>query len=140
MDLQEKQREEAISRMKTLRIRKEVVNEFQKNGTVRVCIRPYGRFDSLTEKEILGIREFEHQYNAVVYVVLRSVTFYGVLDAYLFVSGIPDKWEQERDDLSGEYIYCYVANQRDPTGSEFGDITIKHTRSRGLVRTDIDFF
>ena len=140
MNLREKQREEAISRMKTLRILKKVANGFQKNGQVHICTRPEGEYILPTEKEMEGIREFERRYNALVYVVLRAVTFYGVLDAYLFVSEKPVNWEQERDDLSGEYIYCYVVNQNNPEISEFGDIAFKHTKSRGLVRTDIDFF
>lgn len=139
-DLRVLQHREAINRMKTLRMRKEVISEFERSGQVRICTRPHGNYILPTETEMAGIQEFDRQHNATTYVVLRAITMYGVMDAYFYVSGECDKWEIERNDLNKGLVMCYVVNHDNPECSEFGDISFKHTRSRGLVRTDIDFF
>ena len=138
MNLEMKQ--EAIARMKKLRVRKEIVDSFSKTGQAQICTRPYGAFILPTEAETAYVKQFEEEHAALVYLILRAVTLYGTLDSYIFVSSKTEQWECECDSLKKGVAYTYTVNENYPGCSEFGTIEFSHTVSRGIIRTDIDFF
>lgn len=140
MDFYKQQKEEAIARMKLLRLRKNVVQNFTETGLPQVCTRPNGRFILLNAPELDKVRKFQKEYTALVYAVLRAVTIYGTLDSYLYVSSEAGEWKEDRKCLDEGYTLTYTVNQNFSDFSEFGFIDFSHTRSKGLVRTDIDFF
>lgn len=138
--LKARQKAEAIERMKLLKLRKEVIEAFKTDGSVRLCTRPNGRFHALTEEETKEVKAFERERGAIVFFVTRAVTLFGTLDAYFFVGKDPDAWACEREGYDEGYAYAYVFNRNNPSCSEFGDICFSRTKNRGIVRTDIDFF
>lgn len=138
--LKVRQRAEAIKRMKLLKLRKEVIEAFQADGSVRLCTRPYGKFLTLTEAEAKEVKAFEQSHDALVFFVTRAVTLFGTLDAYFFVGNNPSAWAYEREGYNEGYGYAYVFNRNNPDCSEFGDIFFSLTKNHGIIRTDIDFF
>lgn len=138
--LKVRQRAEAIKRMKLLRLPKEIIEAFRVNGSVHLCARPSGNFLALTEAEAKEVKAFEQSHGALVFFVTRAVTLFGTLDAYFFVGNDPSEWAYERGDYNEGYAYAYVFNRNNPDCSEFGDIFYSHTKSHGIIRTDIDFF
>lgn len=138
--LEVRQKAEALERMKALRLRKEVIEAFRADGSVRLCTRPHGRLLSLTKAETKEVKAFEESRGAIVFFVTRAVTLFGVLDAYFFVGKEPDAWACEREGYDEGYAYTYVFNRNYPDCSEFGDICFKRTKNGGIIRTDIDFF
>lgn len=117
-----------------------MVNAFKNKCLVQISTRPYGKFIPLPEDEAIALRDFEKKAGVIVYMVLRAVTLYGTLDSCLFVGCAPDNWKNERDELKEGCTDTYTINRESPSCSELGYIDFKHTQSRGLVRTDIDFF
>lgn len=138
--LKARQKAEAIERMKLLKLRKEVVEAFKTDGSIRLYTRPHGGFLTLTEAEAKEVKVFEESRGALVFFVARAVTLFGTLDAYFFVGKDPGTWACERDGYNEGHAYTYVFNRNYPSCSEFGDICFAHTKTRGIIRTDIGFF
>lgn len=139
-EIKAQQKAEVIERLKMLRVPKKVREAFETDGRVHLCSRPHGDYRLLTDAEAEKVKAFEQKSGDMVYLVTRAVTLYGVLDSYFFVSKKPSSWDYERDGLDKDYAFVYCENQKNPELSEFGDIRFAHTKSRGIVRSDIDFF
>ena len=80
------------------------------------------------------IHHFEAEQDALVYLIIRSFTRYGTLDAYLFVKDNEEDWEDERQELQEGTALVYVYNQQDPIFSEFGCIGFERTVAGGLLQ------
>ena len=128
----EKKKQEAINRMKALGIFAETIKQF-KGGQVSYSEPPLGANYWLNEEQEKIVKDFEEEHNALVYVVVRSYTEFGKLDAFLYVSDYEEEWEMDIEDIYDGYALAYVYNYDDPYCSEIGSIAVKG-RFGGLVR------
>lgn len=126
------QKREAIERMQLLQIYKNTIKEFDEENIVNKS--ESGFLYWLTDEEKEYVTEFENEYNALVYHVIKNYTQFGTLLTFLYVSDSKDEWEYDRDDLQNGYACAYVKNLNDETCSEFGSVCIK-PQFGGLIRT-----
>ena len=126
---------EAVKRMGMLCVHDETIRQFAEEGRISKSEPPFGAFYWVDNKELEEIRSWEAEHGARVYMVVRSYTEYGTMDAYLYVSRHRNEWEADQQLIrSGETI-AYVVNRVDPFCSEIGSIGIRPTPAKGLVRT-----
>lgn len=113
---------EAIERMKILKLHKNVINEF-KEGTLNMSEN--GGFLYWIEDEMLTkIRDVEGRYNIVVYHAIHDYTDFGEILTLMYVSDDEEEWEMDRDDLTNGYPCAYVINLDDDYCSEFGSVQV----------------
>ena len=129
----EKKKEEAIKRMKTLDIFTETIRQFKNEELVSYSEPPLGANYWLDDEQKRIVKEFEEEYNALVYFVIRSYTEFGKLDSFLYVSDHEEEWEMDIEDIKDGYAVAYVYNYDAPEYSEFGSIAVTE-RFGGLVR------
>lgn len=125
-------KKEAIKRMKSLEIYSETIRQF-KGGQISCSEPPLGANYWLDEDQEKIVKEFEEEYNALVYFVIRSYTELGKLDTLLYVSDHEDEWEMDREDIKDGYVVSYVYNYDVPYFSEIGTIGVL-SRFGGLIR------
>lgn len=128
----EEQKQEAIARMKYLKLYPQTIKEYEKEDLVN-----YSHLGILywVEGEMYALmREFEKEHNALVYHIVQTFTDFGELLSFLYVSQHKDEWEYDRADLTEGYAMAYVKNLDDDLCSEFGSICIEN-RFGGLIRT-----
>lgn len=126
------QKREAIERMQLLQIYKNTIKEFDEENIVNKS--ESGFLYWLTDEEKEYVTEFENEYNALVYHVIKNYTQIGTLLTFLYVSDSEEEWEYDRDDLKYGYACAYVKNLEDEHCSEFGSVCIK-PQFGGLIRT-----
>lgn len=129
----ENKKAEAIKRMKALGIYSETIKQFMKDNLVSYSEPPMGANYWLNEDQRKIVEGFEQEYNALVYFAIRSVTEFGVLDSFLYVSDHEEEWEMDNDDIKAGYVVAYVYNYDVPYFSEIGGIAVQE-RFGGLVR------
>ena len=131
---------EALARMRILKIRENAVNDLEKNDIVTVSFFGCGILFWHTDKQIELIKKFENQYNCLVYHAITSTTENEELLTLLYVSQYEDDWPTDREDLKnydpryGYSIMAYVYNLTNDIFSGFGRVCVKPKNS-GLVRT-----
>ncbi len=128
-----KQKQEAIERMKMLKLYPNIIKEFEKDGIVNMSENG-GFLYWLDSDQQAMVDEFEAKHNALVYHVIHSFTQFGELYALLYVSDDEDEWDYDKDDIKCGCALAYVKNITDDMCSEFGSIGIK-PQYGGLVRT-----
>ena len=128
-----KQKQEAIARMKLLKLHGNVIREFEKEGIVNLSENG-GFLYWLNGDQQAFVDDFEKEHSALVYHVIHNYTEFGELYALLYVSKDEDEWEYDRDDLKAGCALAYVKNTDDDFCSEFGSIGIK-PQFGGLIRT-----
>ena len=127
---------EAVLRMKKYGIFPETIKQFEKEGLISRSEPPMGAYFWLSEEEIRKVREFEAEYNAVVYSVIRTYSKeIGMMDSYLFVGDHREEWETDRRLIDENEAFAYVRNHDAPWCSEFGSIGIARGAAAGLLRT-----
>ncbi len=131
----EEKKIEAIARMKQLKIFPETIKQFEKDDYVSISESPVGAFYWAEGEDLQRIKEFEEQYNAVVYVVVRTFSNIGKMDSYLYVSDYDEEWERDRSDLDSMSPLAWVYNHDMPDCSEFGSVGIERSVAAGLLRT-----
>ena len=130
----ERKKEEALARMRALKIFPETVTQFKEDGYVSVSEPPFGAFFWAGAEDLKRIENFERKYNALVYVVIRSYTSLGKMDSYLFVSDYDEEWEMDRKGIKNGEVLAYVYNHDMPDCSEIGGIGIVPTAAAELRR------
>jgi hypothetical protein len=128
----QEQKQEAIARMKMLKMHENPIREFEKEDKINQSEHG-GILYWLDEQQEQYVKAFEEKHKAVVYHVIHNYTDIGEMLSFLYVSDSPDEWEYDRDDLKQGYAYAYVMNLDDEYCSEFGSIGIK-PQFGGLVR------
>lgn len=128
-----KQKQEAIERMKMLKLHQNVIREFEKEGIVNLSENGGFLFWLDSDQQAI-VNEIESEYDILVYHVIRSFTEFGELYALLYVSKDEEEWEYDREDIKHGIALAYVKNMDDDSCSEFGSIGIK-PQFGGLVRT-----
>lgn len=123
--MKEKMKEEAISRMKFLKLYSNVIREFSNSGKLNFSLSLNGALYYLNDKQLARVQEFEQQYHTLVYHVIHNYIQFGELLSFLYVSQHTEEWKHDRNDLEEGYPLVYVANLTDELCSEFGHIGIR---------------
>ena len=120
--------------MKVLNIIPQTIREFEKDDVLNFSAFGAGILYWIDDNMAEKVKEFEEQYNCLVYHVIHSVTEFGELLSFLYVSSDREEWEDDRNDLNymvEDYKgikflnpYAYVYNMSEPDFSEFGRIGI----------------
>lgn len=96
--MRDKQKAEAIARMRMLDIFPETIKQFDCDGKVSISESLARAFYWAEGWDLDRIEQFEEDHNALVYLVIRSYTTYGKMDSYLYVSQYEEEWTQDRAD------------------------------------------
>ena len=128
-----KQKQEAIERMKMLKLFPNIIKEFDKEGIINMSENG-GYLYWLDSDQQAMVDEFEAKHNALVYHIIHSYTQFGEMYALLYVSDDEDEWGYDKDDIRCGCILAYVKNVTDDMCSEFGSIGVR-PQYGGLVRT-----
>ena len=131
----ENKKVEAINRMKKLDLFKPYIMAFEKRGKIYLSEMTGGvyEFDSNAEL-VVKVKEFEKENDVLVYHVIHTMTQFGELYNFLYVSDYEDEWEMDNEDLDEGYAMAYVWNKTDDWCSEFGSIGVRG-KFGGIVRT-----
>lgn len=132
-ELKIKQKQEAIERMKMLKIYTQAIKEFEKENVINVSEHG-GILFWLDDEQQETVKRFEEKYNAVVYHVIHNYTEFGELYSLLYVSQHEEEWDYDKDDIKHNIALCYVVNKDEESFSEFGSIGIK-SQFGGVIRT-----
>lgn len=132
-ELKIKQKQEAIERMKMLKIYSQAIKEFEKENVINVSEHG-GILFWLDDEQQEMVKRFEEKYNAVVYHVIHNYTEFGELYSLLYVSQHENEWDYDKDDIKHNIALCYVVNKDEENFSEFGSIGIK-PQYGGVIRT-----
>ena len=132
-NLREKQKQEAIERMKMLKIYSQAIKEFEKENVINVSEHG-GILFWLDDEQQEMVKRFEEKYNAVVYHVIHNYTEFGELYSLLYVSKHEGEWDYDRDDIKHNIALSYVVNINEESFSEFGSIGIR-PQFGGVIRT-----
>jgi hypothetical protein len=121
------QKEVAIKCMEEFDIYKPYIRKFEKDGTITL-FEGFGGFyiDEDNEPELLAkIKEFEAEYDAIVYAVTHEFTAFGELYDFLIMSKYEEEWEDIFEESANGYAFAYVWNKTDDWCSEFGTISVE---------------
>lgn len=129
-ELKTLQREEAIKRMKELKILERVIKEFREEGKLNYS--ELGILWWLNNDEDEMIRNWEKETGNMVYHVIKNHTEFGLCYSLLYVSYEPDEWEYDFHDLEQGVPIVYVLNVNG--FSEYGSIGVKPCFG-GVIRT-----
>lgn len=80
-----------------------------------------GFYDDLANE----VKEFEKEYEAVVYLILVSHTEMGTLCDMFYVGQDKSNWNRDRQDLEEGLSFVYDYNRENPAYSELGTIGFK---------------
>lgn len=123
---------EAIERMKLLKLDKQCIKAFTK-GKVWES-EGFGALYEVNEEEQKIINKFEaHHKDCLVYHMIHNKFEFGECYSILYVSPDTDEWQRDKDDIKEGYVFAYVENIDDDFCSEFGSIAIK-PQFGGLMR------
>ena len=130
------QKEVALSAMQNLNIYKPYINKFKKDGTITLFERFGGYYiDEDNEPELLSkIKEFEAEYNCIVYAVTHEFFMFGECYSFLCVSQYEEEWPMTLNDTKRGLAWSYVWNKSDEWCSEFGTIGVA-SFGGGIART-----
>lgn len=122
----ENKKQKAIELMNALDIYKPYIKGFKENDNI--CFyENFGGFWVYQEPELAAkIKEFEQEYDVLVYAVTHEFLEFGECYDFLFIPDYEDEWEDLLIPQSnGFYVYAYVWNKTDDDCSEFGTIGIR---------------
>lgn len=128
----EKLYNEALTRMKMLKLSSKCINAFKHNEIW--LSEGYGALYELNVEEKEIIDEFRRNNpDCLVYHVIHNNFDFGNCYTILFVSCYEDEWESEKEDIQNGIIFAYVRNMTVDYCSEFGTVAVK-SNIGGLVR------
>lgn len=129
-----KKKEEAIKRMKAFGLFKSCIKAFEKYDELQATEPNGGLYEFSDNEELKAkIKEFEEEYDALVYHVIHTYTQFGELYNFLYVSDYEEEWEYDNEDVKAGYAIAYVWNKTDEWMSEIGGIAVREFGG-GLVR------
>lgn len=130
----ETKKAEAIKRMKALDLYGPYIKAFEKKDEIFLSEMTGGVYEFHNDKELNAkVKEFEEEYNALVYHVIHTYTQFGELYSFLYISDHSDEWEYDNNDLAEGYAYAYVWNKTDEWCSEIGSIGVR-SKFGGIIR------
>ena len=131
----ENKKAEAIKRMKALDLYKPYINLFEKDNKIFLSEMTGGVYEFDEDEELNAkVKAFEEEHDALVYHVIRTMTQFGELYNFLYVSDYEEEWEMDNSDIEAGYALAYVWNKTDEWCSEFGSIGVRG-KFGGIVRT-----
>ena len=130
----EEKKIEAIKRMEKMGYWGRAKEAFRRRNAVFVNEPPFGAVYDPEPDLAEQIKSFEEENNALVYIVVRAFTVFGVLDSLLYVSDYPEEWEMDNDDIKDGIAMTYTINKDSPDCSEFGSIGYRLGSGAGLIR------
>lgn len=131
----ENKKAEAIKRMKMLDLYNPYIKAFEKKDEIFLSEMTGGVYEISNEDELKAkIKEFEAEYNALVYHIIHTFTEFGELYNFLYISDYEEEWEMDDEDIAAGYALAYVWNVTDEWCSEIGSIGVK-SKFGGIVRT-----
>lgn len=131
----ENKKAEAIKRMKALDLYKPYINLFEKDNKIFLSEMTGGVYEFDEDEELNAkVKAFEGEHDALVYHVIRTMTQFGELFNFLYVSDYEEEWEMDNADIEAGYALAYVWNKTDEWCSEFGSIGVRG-KFGGIVRT-----
>lgn len=147
--LREKQKQEALWRLKFLALHPNVVRDFQ-SGVLNKS-ESGGMLYWLSDEEKDAVAKFEAKWDALVYHCILSETEIGRMLTMLYISQYPEEWSDDRADLLdgqamsldmgggrtrnvvGRTICAYVENLDAPDLSEIGSVMVSSLYG-GMIR------
>ena len=131
----EEMKEEALLRMKMLKLHSNVIDEFWKENKLNKSEGLNAILFFLTDEEKKRIKRIEEKYKILVYHVIHTYTTnLGELYDLLYVSNHKEEWEYDRQDIKQGIILSRTEVIYDSINSEFGSIGIQ-SKNGGVVRT-----
>lgn len=131
----ETKKAEAIKRMKALDLYKPYITLFEKDNQIFMSEMTGGVYEFNDNEELIAkVKAFEEEYDALVYHIIRTMTQFGELYNFLYVSKYQEEWETDNEDIAEGYALVYVWNKTDDWCSEFGSIGVQG-KFGGIVRT-----
>lgn len=131
----ETKKKEAINRMKALDLYNPYVKAFEDKDEIFMSEMTGGVYEFSENTELCNkVKEFEAEHNALVYHVIRTITVFGELYNFLYVSDYKEEWAMDNSDIKDGYALAYVWNKTDEWCSEFGSIGVRG-KFGGIVRT-----
>lgn len=116
---------EAVDRLRRMDIIEDAIIQFYEDDTVMVSKNPYGFLDELSDEQKELVKEFEAEYNGLVYLVNRCNTEFGELLSLFYVSDHEEEWDMDNEDIESGYAMVYCINIDCPDFSEFGSIAFR---------------
>ena len=130
----ETKKAEAIKRMKALDLYKPYITLFEKDNQIFLSEMTGGVYEFNNDEELVAkVKAFEEEYDALVYHVIHTMTQFGELYSFLYVSKYEEEWEMDNEDIADGYAMAYVWNKTDEWCSEFGSIGVRG-KFGGIVR------
>lgn len=125
-------RNEALARMKLLKLHPNVINEFKTENKLNRSEFGLGILYWLTDDEKQLVEDFkkEHEGYIVYHVIKTNTVDYGVVYDLLYVSPQEDEWVLDREKLKDNLVMSYTVTEC----AEFGPIQIKMING-GVART-----
>ena len=143
LTLKEKQKQEALERMKMLNIMGKVRNDFRTSNKIYYSERQSAFFNAIlywldNKKEFVKIvRDFEAKTGGMVYHAQLTHTIDGDLLSLFYVSKNEKEWDMDKDDIQNECAFVYCANVGEDGNElfyDYGTIGIKSSMG-GITRT-----
>lgn len=131
--LRDEKRMEAIKRMKKMNIFNNAIKQFAEDHAVMMSEPPIGGLYYLNTEQKEMVQDFENEYNALVYLVVRTHTNLGMMDSLFYVSDHKDEWEMDNENIAENLAFVYVVNHDMPDCSEFGTIAYRNVGG-GILR------
>lgn len=124
VDMKERQKAEAIVRMKILQLHGNAINEFRRSNKLNVS-EQNGALYWANPAQLAEVRKFEKGFSGLVYHVIHTMTGFGELLTMLYISKNPEEWEDDKRSLQDGYAVAYVCNLSAPDCSEAGWVQVQ---------------
>lgn len=132
----EEKKAEAIRRMKIMGISEEGIIRFKESGLIPSYITgsdlDVAFYEPFHEDRICRL---EKEHNILIYCIITTVTEFGILEAYVFVSDYKEEWKDDITDLKDGYALSWCENLTYPECSEMGSIGFEKQPSGAIWRT-----
>lgn len=133
MEDREEMIQEAIKRMKLLKLHQNVIKEFKEEQRLNKSDLNKGILYWLNEEEQEMIEKLEKKYKFMTYHIIHSYSNLGETYEILFIKDNKEEWKAEMEDLKNGYAMARVEVINCPINSEFGYIGVKSING-GVVR------
>lgn len=100
---------EAINRMKALDLFKPCIKAFENRDEVQLSEMTGGLYEFSRDEDLNAkIKEFEEEYNTLVYHVIHTYTNFGELYSFLYVSDYEEEWEMDNEEIYKTITQCLM--------------------------------
>ena len=133
MEDREEMIQEAIKRMKLLKLYQNVIKEFKEEQRLNKSDLNKGILYWLNEEEQEMIEKLEKKYKFMTYHIIHSYSNLGETYEILFIKDNKEEWKAEMEDLKNGYAMARVEVINCPINSKFGYIGVKSING-GVLR------